>query len=161
MTNTLQRPGFRPLPLGAIRPQGWLARQLRIQADGLSGHLDEFWPDVQRSRWFGGDAEAWERAPYWLDGLVPLAYVLGDKRAGFDGLIKILEETNDPVVSLEALNVTLVRYPGGNFVSNYHWMDGVGPERKAQIDLAWHVLEPKTFGTNEFMSFLKQVGRQP
>ena len=57
MNETLNEPHFRPLPLGAIRPQGWLARQLRIQADGLSGHLDEFWPDVQRSRWFGGDAE--------------------------------------------------------------------------------------------------------
>ena len=42
----LADPAFRPLPLGAIRPAGWLQRQLRIQADGLSGHLDEFWPDV-------------------------------------------------------------------------------------------------------------------
>ena len=75
---TVNEPHLRPLPLGAIRPQGWLARQLRIQADGISGHLDEFWPDVQRSRWFGGDAEAWERAPYWLDGLIPLAYLLDD-----------------------------------------------------------------------------------
>ena len=38
----LADPAFRPLPLGAIRPTGWLQRQLRIQADGLSGHLDEF-----------------------------------------------------------------------------------------------------------------------
>ncbi len=77
-TLTLEQPRFRPLPLGSIRPTGWLAQQLRIQADGLSGHLDEFWPDVQRSRWFGGDAEAWERAPYWLDGVVPLAFLLDD-----------------------------------------------------------------------------------
>ena len=42
----LAEPAFRPLPLGAIRPAGWLQRQLRIQADGLTGHLDEFWPDV-------------------------------------------------------------------------------------------------------------------
>jgi DUF1680 family protein len=80
MKDSLHEPYFCPLPLGAIRPQGWLARQLRIQADGISGHLDEFWPDVQRSRWFGGDAEAWERAPYWLDGLIPLAYLLDDER---------------------------------------------------------------------------------
>jgi len=73
-------PAFRPLPLGAIRPRGWLARQLRIQADGLSGHLDEFWPDVAQSRWFGGSAEGWERAPYWLDGAIPLAWTLGDAR---------------------------------------------------------------------------------
>ncbi len=74
----LRDPAFSPLPLGSIRPTGWLARQLRIQADGLSGHLDEFWPDVGRSQWFGGEAEGWERAPYWLDGVIPLAWLLGD-----------------------------------------------------------------------------------
>ena len=52
--DTLLDPAFRPLPLGSIRPLGWLQRQLRIQADGLSGHLDEFWPDVGQSKWFGG-----------------------------------------------------------------------------------------------------------
>jgi len=46
----LAPPAFTPLPLGAIRPTGWLQRQLRIQADGLSGHLDEFWPDVGQSQ---------------------------------------------------------------------------------------------------------------
>jgi hypothetical protein len=74
----LADPAFRPLPLGAIRPAGWLARQLRIQADGLSGHLDQFWPDVAQSKWFGGTAEGWERAPYWLDGAIPLAWLLDD-----------------------------------------------------------------------------------
>jgi hypothetical protein len=75
----IQEPAMRPLPLGTIRPAGWLKSQLQIQADGLSGHLDEFWPDVKNSGWFGGDAEAWERAPYWLDGFVPLAYLLDDE----------------------------------------------------------------------------------
>jgi DUF1680 family protein len=74
----LHPPRFCPMPLGTVHPTGWLARQLRIQADGISGHLDEFWPDVRDSRWFGGDAEGWERAPYWLDGVVPLAFVLDD-----------------------------------------------------------------------------------
>ena len=74
----LNPPRFRPLPLGSVRPQGWLERQLHIQVDGLSGHLDEFWPDVRDSRWFGGDAEGWERAPYWLDGVIPLAFLLDD-----------------------------------------------------------------------------------
>ena len=69
---------FRPLPLGRIIPKGWLARQLRIQADGLSGHLDEFWPDVAQSGWIGGSAEGWERGPYWLDGVTPLAFLLDD-----------------------------------------------------------------------------------
>jgi hypothetical protein len=74
----LAAPAFSPLPLGAIRPAGWLARQLRLQADGLTGHLDEFWPDVADSQWFGGKAEGWERAPYWLDGAIPLAWLLDD-----------------------------------------------------------------------------------
>lgn len=70
---------YTPLPLGSILAEGWLKRQLRIQADGLSGHLDEFWPDVGQSQWFGGKAEGWERAPYWLDGVIPLAWVLDDQ----------------------------------------------------------------------------------
>ena len=70
---------FTPLPLGEIKPVGWLRRQLRIQADGLSGHLDEFWPDVgPNSGWLGGTGESWERGPYFLDGLIPLAYQLDD-----------------------------------------------------------------------------------
>jgi hypothetical protein len=60
---------YRPLPLGSIKPRGWLERQFRIQAAGLSGHLDEFWPDVAQSQWFGGEADGWERAPYWLECL--------------------------------------------------------------------------------------------
>ncbi len=72
------RPRFEPLPLGSIQPSGWLKEQLRIQAEGLGGHLDEFWPDIKESAWFGGKAEGWERVPYWLDGLVPLAYLLDD-----------------------------------------------------------------------------------
>lgn len=74
----LAAPAFTPLPLGAIRPTGWLERQLRLQADGLTGHLDEFWPDIADSQWFGGKAEGWERAPYWLDGAIPLAWLLDD-----------------------------------------------------------------------------------
>lgn len=67
----------------------------------------------------------------------------------------------DVLEAVRELNPTILRYPGGNFVSNYHWEDGVGPERKAQLDLAWHVLEPNTFGTNEFMKFVEKVGTEP
>lgn len=69
-----------PLPLGEIKPAGWLKTQLEIQAKGLSGHLDEFWPDIKESAWIGGEAEGWERVPYWLDGVVPLAYLNDDPR---------------------------------------------------------------------------------
>ena len=72
------------LPLGSIRPSGWLQQQLMIQARGLSGHLDETWADVgANSGWLGGNGESWERGPYYLDGLVPLAFLLDD-----DGLKK-------------------------------------------------------------------------
>jgi len=72
---------FFALPLGSVRPTGWLRRQLKIQASGLSGHLDETWPDVgPNSGWLGGTGESWERGPYFLDGLIPLAYLLDDAR---------------------------------------------------------------------------------
>ena len=72
---------FDMLPLGAVRPTGWLRRQLETQATGLGGHLDETWADVgSNSGWLGGTGESWERGPYFLDGLVPLAYLLDDDR---------------------------------------------------------------------------------
>ena len=77
----LQPAAFLSLPLGAVRPRGWLLDQLRIQAQGLTGHLDEFWPDVGlHCGWLGGPGDDWERAPYYCDGLVPLAYILDDQR---------------------------------------------------------------------------------
>ncbi len=59
-----------------LKPKGWLLRQLEIQADGLSGSLHKIWPDIKDSAWIGGGREGWERVPYWLDGYIPLAYLL-------------------------------------------------------------------------------------
>ncbi len=75
----LQPVSFRPLALGQVKPSGWLREQLKAQTAGLSGHLDEFWPDIKNSAWIGGNAEGWERVPYWLDGIVPLAFLLDDQ----------------------------------------------------------------------------------
>ena len=70
-----------PLSLGSIQPEDWLYDQLRTQADGLSGQLHDVWADVGDScAWLGGDGDGWERAPYYLDGLVPLAWGLNDEK---------------------------------------------------------------------------------
>ena len=79
-----QRPceaGFVELPLGAISAEGWLKETLLRQKDGATGHLDELYPEVMgpRNGWLGGDGDQWERGPYWIDGLLPLAYILKDQ----------------------------------------------------------------------------------
>jgi len=55
----LKNPVFRPLSIKEIKPEGWLKNQLRTQADGLSGNLDQFWPDIKDSQWIGGEAEGY------------------------------------------------------------------------------------------------------
>lgn len=61
-----------------IKPAGWIKKQLEIQSKGQNGNLDKMWPDVKDSGWIGGNAENWERVPCWLDGFVPLSYLLED-----------------------------------------------------------------------------------
>ena len=62
---------YTPFTARELKPAGWLKKQLEIQAAGLSGHLDQVWPDIRDSRWIGGDKDGWERVPYWLDGFIP------------------------------------------------------------------------------------------
>ncbi|MCK7557580.1 glycoside hydrolase family 127 protein [Chitinophaga sedimenti] len=77
----LRQNPYRELPLGAIKPSGWLKEMLVRQKTGATGQLDRLYPAVMGNRngWLGGDGDQWERGPYWLDGLLPLAYILGDK----------------------------------------------------------------------------------
>lgn len=83
---------------GNIKPAGWLRRQLEIQAEGLTSRLAEFWPDIKDSAWIGGTADGWERVPYWLDGLIPLAWLLDDQKLQelatryIDGILAAQEE---------------------------------------------------------------------
>jgi len=102
-----------------IKPEGWLRRQLEIQAEGLSGHLHEVWPDVRESAWIGGEREGWERVPYWLDGLIPLAHLLGS----------------------EALIATANRYIAGIIARQQQdgWICPCKPEERSAYD-AWAVL---------------------
>ncbi|HEU4551712.1 MAG TPA: beta-L-arabinofuranosidase domain-containing protein [Chitinophaga sp.] len=77
----LRQNPYRELPLGAIRANGWLKEMLLRQKTGATGKLDKLYPQVMGSRngWLGGDGDQWERGPYWIDGLLPLAYILNDK----------------------------------------------------------------------------------
>src|SRR6516164_6077970 len=69
----------------------------------------------------------------------------------------------DVLALTRELGVTLVRYPGGNFLSGYDWEDGVGPveRRLRRLDLAWFATEPNTFGTNEFVDWCRVAEVDP
>ena len=63
-----------------LKPTGWLEKQLEAQYQGLSGYLYKMWPDIYDSKWIGGTKEGWERLPYYLDGFIPLVYILDKNR---------------------------------------------------------------------------------
>jgi alpha-N-arabinofuranosidase len=69
----------------------------------------------------------------------------------------------DVLAALRELNYRSMRYPGGNFLSGYRWLDGVGPrdKRPRRRDLAWQSIETNQFGTNEFIEFCKAVNTEP
>jgi len=69
----------------------------------------------------------------------------------------------DVIEATRKLGVSVVRYPGGNFTSGYHWMDGIGPkaDRPKRKDLAWGDIEPNQVGTDEFMQFSRAAGVAP
>jgi alpha-N-arabinofuranosidase len=100
---------------------------------------------------FGSFLEHLGRAIY--EGI----YDPGSKLADANGLRK------DVIDEIRQLGVPIVRYPGGNFVSGYNWLDGVGPKenRPRVLDKAWNTLNTNQFGTNEFMAWCKAVGTEP
>ncbi len=69
----------------------------------------------------------------------------------------------DVLGALRELNFRIIRYPGGNFLSGYNWLDGIGPREKRPVrrDLAWRSLETNQFGTDEFMQFCQEAGAKP
>jgi alpha-N-arabinofuranosidase len=69
----------------------------------------------------------------------------------------------DAIREVKDLHVPIIRYPGGNFVSGYNWLDGVGPkkDRPTVLERAWNSLETNQFGTNDFMDWAKAVGTEP
>jgi alpha-L-arabinofuranosidase len=100
---------------------------------------------------FGSFLEHLGRAIY--EGI----YEPGSKLSDANGFRKdVLEE-------IKKMGVPMIRYPGGNFVSGYNWLDGVGPKEKRPVvlDKAWNTIEPNQFGTNEFLQWCKLVGTEP
>ena len=101
-------------------------------------------------RIYGSFVEHLGRAVY--DGLYQPESPLSDED-GFRG---------DVIQLVKEIDVPIIRYPGGNFVSNFFWEDSVGPinERPARLDLAWRTLEPNTFGLNEFVKWTGKVNSE-
>src|SRR5215831_18676913 len=100
---------------------------------------------------FGSFLEHLGRAIY--EGI----YDPGSKLSDANGFRK------DVMDEIRSMGVPIIRYPGGNFVSGYNWLDGVGPkqDRPVVLDKAWNTVNTNQFGTNEFMAWCKATGTLP
>ena len=116
---------------------------VRLRPDSAIGTTD--------SRLFGAFVEHLGRCVY--GGI----YEPGHSTANEQGF------RQDVLALVRELAPTIMRYPGGNFVSGYDWEDGVGPlaERPARLDLAWMSNEPNAFGTNEFIDWCRLADIEP
>ena len=141
----------------AISGNHLLAPFVRAQTGGSASSIFRFDLDSRRvlpaldRNIFGSFLEHLGRAIY--EGI----YDPNSKFADANGFRKdVLEE-------IQKLQVPIIRYPGGNFVSGYHWLDGVGPkqDRPKVLDKAWNSLETNQFGINEFLLWCRTVGTQP
>jgi alpha-L-arabinofuranosidase len=91
-------------------------------------------------------------------------------RAIYEGVYDPGSKLSDPngfrkdvLAEIRQLGVPIIRYPGGNFVSGYNWLDGVGPkkDRPRVLDKAWDTIESNQFGTNEFLAWCRVAGTEP
>jgi alpha-N-arabinofuranosidase len=102
-------------------------------------------------RMFGSFVEMLGRCVY--SGIYEPGHPLADEQGMRQDVLALTRE----------LNIPIVRFPGGNFVSNYRWEDGVGPvdQRPVRLDMAWMTTEPNYFGTGEFMDWCAKAGTSP
>jgi hypothetical protein len=131
------------LPIGAIKPEGWLRRQLELQADGFSGHLGEISKFLQKdgNAWLAADGKGdspWEELPYWLKGFGDMGYVLGDQR--------IIDEAR---VWIEAMLAS--RQPDG-------WFGPAANRRGAGTDKKAPDLWPNMVALNALQSYYEFTG---
>lgn len=133
---------FSAIPSPAQSPQGSVAR-IKIDTDRVTGEID--------SLIYGNFIEHLGRC---IEGGVfdeksPLSDANGYRKDVFDAIKK--------------LQVSILRWPGGNFASGYHWEDGIGPrdQRPVRLELAWGTTESNRFGTHEFLNYAELLGTQP
>ena len=120
-----------------------MSSRIVIDAERVEGDIDP--------KLFGGFLEHLGRAIY--EGIYDPASSLSDER----GIRK------DTLAALRELGATIIRYPGGNFLSGYHFLDAVGPKdkRPARRDLAWRSTESNQFGPNEFIEYCRELKTEP
>jgi alpha-L-arabinofuranosidase len=139
---------------GAALASGWWLRRIGY-AQASRGPVRAVIRQSRRAefdrRLFGTFLEHLGRAVY--TGVYEPDSALADKN-GF---------RTDVMAEIKGLGVPVIRYPGGNFVSGYNWLDGVGPKkaRPTVLERAWNSLEPNQFGTNEFIDWCRMVGTEP
>ncbi len=141
----------------AVSSSTLFGRLLSAQAAATSDHTARIFVDSRRSispldrNLFGSFLEHLGRAIY--EGV----YDPGSKLSDSNGFRK------DVMQEVRSLGVPIIRYPGGNFVSGYNWLDGVGPkqDRPKVLDKAWDSLNSNQFGTNEYMAWCKAAGTLP
>ena len=132
-------------------------RLVSAQATSTADQTSRIFIDSRRSispldrNLFGSFLEQLGRAIY--EGI----YDPGSKLADSNGFRK------DVMQEVRSLGVPIIRYPGGNFVSGYNWLDGVGPkqDRPHVLDKAWDSMNSNQFGTNEYMQWCKAAGTLP
>ncbi len=117
--------------------------RVKIDLDRVTGQVDR--------RIFGGFLEHLGRCIY--GGIYDEGSPLSDDR-GF---------RLDVLDALRPLDIPLMRWPGGNFVSGYTWTDGIGPQddRPRRLELAWHDVESNRFGTDEYIAWCRELGTEP
>ncbi len=120
-----------------------LSAEIKLSKNAVVSPIDE--------RLYGSFIEHLGRAIY--SGI----YEPGHRTSNGDGF------RQDVIDLIRPLNIPIIRYPGGNFVSGYRWEDGVGPkeQRPVRPDLAWSAIESNQVGTNEFMDYMKLIGAKP